>query len=353
MLPTGKIPHYKYSTSYLINIMISFQIGYDMLFLSLFSLVIIIHKQLKLLVIDGKCGTRLHFNVLYRRLKPGGGGVNAAIFKAAGEALEISTKQHAETLSPGNSVVVPLPSTSPLHQREGVTHVIHVLGPNMNPQRPNCLNDDYVQGCNILRNAYSSLFKNFASISHSQNNQDSDRNSKAGYSDTQRDLGKGTTLENHQKAKREISHDCEKNKKCKGVDSEDELMELDCAGPAKSLDRSTFSAKHDDKRNILPILTSRPEEIIHTDQMISKVVKKNWGSWAQALHQIAVHPEKHKDVILEMSNEFVVLNDLYPKVCHLLNIRDLFLQLNLSMCVHFIFSAGKKACACAVKSKWP
>lgn len=66
-----------------------------------------------------------------------------------------------------------------------------------------------------------------------------------------------------------------------------------------------------------------------------------------------MHPEKHKDVILEMSDEFVVLNDLYPKVCHLLNIRDLFLQLNLSMCVHFIFSAGKKACACAVKSKWP
>ncbi|KAH7677923.1 Aprataxin-like protein [Dioscorea alata] len=303
----------------------------------------------------------LHCNVIANaanwRLKAGGGGVNAAIFKAAGEALEIATKQRAETLSPGNSVVVPVPSTSPLHQREGVTHVIHVLGPNMNPQRPNCLNDDYVQGCNILRNAYSSLFKNFASISHSQNNQKerdrNDRNSRAGYSDIQHDLGKSTTLENHQKAKREISHDCEKNKKSKGLDSEDELMELDCAGPAKSLDSSTFSAKHDSKRNILPISTSRPEEIIHRDQMISKVVKRSWGSWAQALHQIAVHPEKHKDVILEMSDEFVVLNDLYPKVCHLLNIRDLFLQLYLSMCVYFIFSAGKKACACAVKSKWP
>ncbi|KAM0953657.1 putative Macro domain, HIT-like domain, histidine triad, aprataxin, HIT-like superfamily [Dioscorea sansibarensis] len=261
----------------------------------------------------------LHCNVIANaanwRLKPGGGGVNAAIFKAAGEALEIATKQHAETLSPGNSVVIPLPSTSPLHQREGVTHVIHVLGPNMNPQRPNCLNDDYVQGCNILRNAYSSLFKNFVSISHRQKNKKgSDRNSKAGYSDTQRDLGKGTTLKNDQKAKREISHDYEKNKKCKGLDSKNEPMELDCAaGSTKSLDSSTFSANHDDKRNILSVSTSRLEENAHTDQKISEGVKRSWGSWAQALHQIAMHPEKHKDVIIEMSDEFVVLNDLYPK----------------------------------------
>ncbi|KAK8960110.1 Transcription factor bHLH140 [Platanthera guangdongensis] len=114
----------------------------------------------------------LHCNVIANaanwRLKPGGGGVNAAIFSAGGEALEISTKEQAETISPGTSVLVPVPKTSVLYQREGVTYVIHVLGPNMNPQRPNCLKDDYVKGCKILRDAYTSLFENFASLTRSQ-----------------------------------------------------------------------------------------------------------------------------------------------------------------------------------------
>jgi hypothetical protein len=97
-----------------------------------------------------------------RRLKPGGGGVNAAIYKAAGHDLEQATKQYASTLNPGSAVVVPLPLSSPLRKVEGVTHVIHVLGPNMNPQRPNCLAGDYVQGCQILRATYASLFNAFS-----------------------------------------------------------------------------------------------------------------------------------------------------------------------------------------------
>ncbi|XVE76587.1 hypothetical protein DITRI_Ditri12bG0185100 [Diplodiscus trichospermus] len=102
------------------------------------------------------------------RLKPGGGGVNAAIFNAGGPALEAATKDQALSLLPGNTVVVPLPSTSPLYCREGVTHVIHVLGPNMNPQRPNCLDNDYIKGCKILQDAYSSLFEGFLSIVKTQ-----------------------------------------------------------------------------------------------------------------------------------------------------------------------------------------
>ncbi|XWS43868.1 hypothetical protein CRYUN_Cryun16bG0141300 [Craigia yunnanensis] len=98
------------------------------------------------------------------RLKPGGGGVNAAIFNAGGPALEAATKNQATFLPPGNAVVVPLPSTSPLYSREGVTHIIHVLGPNMNPERPNYLDDDYIKGCKILRDAYLSLFEGFLSI---------------------------------------------------------------------------------------------------------------------------------------------------------------------------------------------
>lgn len=99
-----------------------------------------------------------------RRLKPGGGGVNAAIYKAAGPELEQATKECSKTLSPGSAVAVPLPASSPLRREEGVTHVIHVLGPNMNPQRPNCLAGDYIQGCDILRATYRRLFETFAMI---------------------------------------------------------------------------------------------------------------------------------------------------------------------------------------------
>ncbi|XP_078160370.1 APRATAXIN-like protein isoform X1 [Carex rostrata] len=171
------------------------------------------------------------------RLRPGGGGVNAAIFKAAGEVLEVATKERAGTLNPGNAVAVPLPSTSPLYQREGVTHVIHVLGPNMNPQRPNYLENDYTKGCKILRDTYSSLFESFASVA------------------------------------------ClERNKKQKLVESKE---------------KTSGESKNNEKRE--------------------EVKQRNWGSWALALHNTAKDPEKHKDGLLEISDNLIVLNDLYPK----------------------------------------
>jgi hypothetical protein len=105
-----------------------------------------------------------------RRLKPGGGGVNAAIFEAAGSEFEVATKEVAKSLQPGDAVAVPVPAASPLRRVEGVTHVVHVLGPNMNPMRPSSLAGDYKQGCQILRNAYSNLFKVFSSIALKEKN---------------------------------------------------------------------------------------------------------------------------------------------------------------------------------------
>ncbi|XP_072996048.1 transcription factor bHLH140 [Typha latifolia] len=236
----------------------------------------------------GKLRCNVIANATNWRLRPGGGGVNAAIFNAAGEALEAVTKEQAETLIPGNSVAVPLPSTSPLYQREGVTHVIHVLGPNMNPQRPNCLKNDYVKGSKVLRDAYLSLFENFASI-------------------TRTDIKKESSSD--LKVKRESSHDFEKTKKYKGI-----LSSLDV--------KDKFSNQHhqyggpQSKVRFETSNSSEDAESLSSTTKAKRTVdstKKTWGSWALALHEIAMHPEKHKDTVMDISDEFLVVNDLYPK----------------------------------------
>lgn len=117
----------------------------------------------------------------------------------------------------------------------------------MNPQRPNYLNNDYVKGCKILRDTYSSLFGHFASVA------------------------------------------ClERNKKQKLVELKEKT-----SGESKTKEK-----REDDK-------------------------SRKWTSWALALYNTAMDPEKHKDGLLEISDNLIVLNDLYPKVCH----RNLYFHL--------------------------
>ncbi|CAI0440180.1 unnamed protein product [Linum tenue] len=200
------------------------------------------------------------------RLKPGGGGVNAAIFNAAGPALEVSTRDCAKSLLPGHAVAVPLTSDSPLYTREGVTHVIHVLGPNMNPQRPNCLNDNYAKGCEVLRGAYTSLFESFASLVKTQV-------TEVGTSGQNPAGLKSLSSITEQKNKRDDECDSERRKKYKGMQGDEKMSE-------------------ENRRN---------------------VVSKTWGSWAQALYDIAMHPGRHEGQLLEVCDDVVVLNDQYPK----------------------------------------
>ncbi|KAJ1297594.1 hypothetical protein BS78_01G388500 [Paspalum vaginatum] len=222
------------------------------------------------------------------RLKPGGGGVNAAVYNAAGESLQHATKKCADALRPGTSVAVPLPSISPLHQREGVTHVIHVLGPNMNPMRPDYLNNDYTRGSKLLHEAYSSLFENFASIVRSHMGK---VNSESG---TEKSASGGTSPKDT-KVKREDNHVSERMKKYK----------LPCtkANAPNGLDNAMTSSA-------VPNQTKQGN-----NKKSGVVTSKTWGSWAQALYELAMNPEKYKnsDSILETSDEFVVLKDLYPK----------------------------------------
>ncbi|XP_058214623.1 transcription factor bHLH140 isoform X2 [Rhododendron vialii] len=222
------------------------------------------------------------------RLKPGGGGVNAAIFSAAGTSLETATMERAGSLAPGKAVVVPLPSTSPLFCREGVTHVIHVLGPNMNPKRPNFLNKDYKKGCEVLREAYSALFEGFASIVKSQETFFKEPTGKLEsvqlVSLVDFNIPRKNQFSNaDQKVKREDVYESERNKKYKGLHGEH------CS-------KTGATNGNDDAQN-------------EKNGSMSKA----WVAWAQSLYRIATNPEKHKNDVMEISDDIVVVNDLYPK----------------------------------------
>lgn len=223
-------------------------------------------------------------------MKPGGGGVNAAIFNAAGPELESATKEKVKSLSPGNAAVVPLPSSSPLFTREGVTHVIHVLGPNMNPQRPNYLNNDYSKGCKILQDAYTSLFEGFASIVMNQPGipvgKSENLERKSLELPVRSDCSSRKYFTSDQKSKRGDDHGSEKSKKCKG--------------------------NHDGLG--LAFTNSKDEKVDSEHTRTERSRSKAWGSWTQALHQIAMHPQQQKGDLLEISDDVVVLNDMYPKV---------------------------------------
>lgn len=274
------------------------------------------------------------------RLKAGGGGVNAAIFKAAGPEFEVVTKEHAKTLSTGTALVVPLPRSSPLYEKEGVTHVIHVVGPNMNPQRPNCLAGDYVKGCKVLRDTYSSLFGSFASIfktreqmvpnpeireslysenkvevgNSNQIKETKDSATKNAFAVLMQASRKNNVYESDKKTKRQDLAGPEISKKCK-TDTVEHLptnIELklrdETAGP--NLD-PTGDCLLGYKNNAQSTTTIKRQTVNRIDGKNGKGT--TWEAWAQALHEIALKPERHEKTVLECSDSVVVLPDLYPK----------------------------------------
>lgn len=187
--------------------------------------------------------------------------------------------------------MVPLPSTSPLYVTEGVTHVIHVLGPNMNPQRPNCLDGNYAEGCRILQKAYTSLFEGFISTLTAEEKSAPESNKSL----------KLTSHSLHRNAHEPDRHQPNSDQKNKRED----VCE---SGNSKKSRGSLDDAKLD--------IITHPEvrETNQVSERTSKSMTMGWGSWSQALYRIAMHPERHKDEALEVTEDVVVTKDVYPKV---------------------------------------
>ncbi|XP_057815325.2 transcription factor bHLH140 [Cryptomeria japonica] len=274
------------------------------------------------------------------RLKAGGGGVNAAIFKAAGPELEVATKERAKALSPGSAVVVPLSSGCPLYKNEGVTNVIHVLGPNMNPQRPNCLKGDYAKGCQVLHDTYSSLFESFISICKAQQSLNSNQelpdsdSSKKETSPMNKNQVNETKFSDASNAFAVLMQSSKKNSSCVS-DKKTKLQELSVpegnkrfkldtsellisskehalTDEAAGLNSNSFSRCFSGYRNDIGSTATHKDKIPEQNIGNNGKGKKSWESWAKALHETALHPEQNNRV-LEVTDSMVVFPDLYPK----------------------------------------
>jgi aprataxin len=264
-----------------------------------------------------------------RRLKPGGGGVNGAIYSAAGPEFVQSTKSRGETLSPGAVLPVELPPSSPLRTQEGVSHVIHVLGPNMNPLRPNCLNGDYVMGERLLRDAYRALFEAFSTLAGGR---DSEPRNRTGSPVEGRREGLGTG---------EVSRwDLERTSEQREGDLEgqthrrDEMPEK-AQGKEKAAPKNAFELMMQSAKRRDPGGPSKgPDEGIRTRKEAGPVpgapspgskdegAKRQgggggWsgkGGWSEALRDVALRPERHRDEVLDEEGGAVIIRDLYHKV---------------------------------------
>ncbi|GAQ88162.1 hypothetical protein KFL_004050070 [Klebsormidium nitens] len=270
------------------------------------------------------------------RLKPGGGGVNASIYSAAGRAFVQATKAQGESLAPGAALPVELPPASPLRSQEGVTHVIHVLGPNMNPQRPNCLNGDYEAGVRLLRQAYRALFETFSSLASGRGSEPGERREGAGErrgvtegENLRKGLGTDRGSEGFERGVKEASLEAGPSRaeakgsaeKGKPVNAFAIMMQSakkrESSGGAKGTEdgkktrtegnpvarESAPSAKPDAKPGAKPEATpSRGGG--------------GWagkGGWSEALRDVALRPDRHQDEVLDEEGGAVVIKDLYHK----------------------------------------
>jgi len=100
------------------------------------------------------------------KFSEGGSGTNEAIHEACRSIYTpslqtLSRRKYSENADLSTAYPVNLPVGCPLREGQNVRTVIHVVGPNMNPKRPNYLGEDYIKGKEELRKCYTNVLKCF------------------------------------------------------------------------------------------------------------------------------------------------------------------------------------------------
>eukprot|EP01123_Difflugia_compressa_P009599 TRINITY_DN3232_c0_g3_i1.p1 TRINITY_DN3232_c0_g3~~TRINITY_DN3232_c0_g3_i1.p1 ORF type:complete len:146 (-),score=17.89 TRINITY_DN3232_c0_g3_i1:99-476(-) len=103
------------------------------------------------------------------KFNEGGSGTNEYIHEACRgtytPTLQTLTRRaYSDTAELSKAYPVFLPVGCPLRETQNVHVVVHVVGPNMNPKRPNYLGDDekaYAKGKEELRKCYTNVLSVF------------------------------------------------------------------------------------------------------------------------------------------------------------------------------------------------
>jgi aprataxin len=81
---------------------------------------------------------------------------------AAGKEFENVTKElYPFPVTVGSCYPVPLNDVKSSLWTNHCRFILHCLGPNFNPAKPDCLNGDYSKGNELLKNLYSSMLNTF------------------------------------------------------------------------------------------------------------------------------------------------------------------------------------------------
>ncbi|KAL6043514.1 aprataxin-like protein [Balamuthia mandrillaris] len=189
-----------------------------------------------------------------------GSGVNKAIHDAAGPCLLTETKRlHGDKPKLGVAYPVQLPQSSPLRQREGVHYCIHVLGPNMNPQRPFCLNGDYDKGRKYLADCYTSVLECFYQLCTSPSSLSSSSSSSV--------------------------------------------------SPCPQEPKNAFGILMAKKKSAAP--TAASHSALQTHKTAPS--KGGGGGWSGLLADYILHPEQHSEAVVSHDDKTVVIKDKFPK----------------------------------------
>jgi aprataxin len=190
--------------------------------------------------------------------------------------LENLSKKYPPPAETGMPMVVSLPASNAWAQREGgVRAIIHVVGPNMNPAREDCLHGDYTQGCMQLALTYRNLFRAFYNLCHP---------------------------EAEQLPYIRIKGDLSPKKNVKPAAAATATL-----GPMDRFVRLKFDVSSG--------LDAKPGATVKNSVATSPQKGSNQrdGSWSTKLFDYCKHPEQHQDFVVWFDDRIVIIRDVFPK----------------------------------------
>jgi aprataxin len=239
------------------------------------------------------------------RFRAAGAPASRAVFDCAGAALTADAVAAHRTAAVGRAYAVRLRGDSPL-RRTGAQAVLLVAGPNMNPDRPDCLAGDYKAGRALLRRCYDSLFDAFRSQAGLPRAWEGAEAAAVPELAAPR-VAKRARAAPEAVAKGEEEEEEEEN----GGESEEEKRKE--AAAASAVAASAASSEGDDEE-LGPLPELRPPSVAEFEALAPA-----GGDWRNALGRIMRELPRCRRLVFAETRDVVVVYDRYPKArVHLL-----------------------------------